>query len=370
MKWGRVVAGAVGAGAGALSSLASRYIDEELTQQRAQALADIQRENSLRTEREMDAQKNTPERLARDRETARQDVLAKGRATRESVTEGVSDTAYQDALNQQSIFDTARRIKAENDVTLGTKGAKLTAETERIKALLPYEKERAAALADIQASRQIRVAEAVAEGQIRREEARAERKLGPDGKPIKLSEAAKLELQNIDKQAQELQKQINEGVAGGMLKTDPNDPAYKHLQRSAQALQIQKLRVYSKEGLIDGGEAAKDLIAAGASEAELEASKQQARLIGGDYAKEFAAAVDARRKSGDGPSKPGSAAPSASRTAAPAAAPAPAPVSPMLRGTIFDPQATISRPPEAQNLTRSLSDWWRNDADKPLIELR
>ncbi len=304
MKWGRVVAGAVGAGAGALSSLASRYIDEELTQQRAQALADIQRENSLRTEREMDAQKNTPERLARDRETARQDVLAKGRAARESTVEGINDPAFQGARDTESLLDTRRRIKAENDVTEGTKGAKIAAETERIKALLPYEKERAAALADIQASRQIRVAEAVSEGQIRREEARAERalqaKIGPDGKPIKISEAANLELKNLDKQAQELQKQINEGVAGGTLKTDPNNPAYKHLQRSAQALQVQKLRVYAKEGLIDGEDAAKDLIAAGASNAELEASKQQARLIGGDYAKKFAAAIDGRKPPASG----------------------------------------------------------------------
>lgn len=322
MKWGRVVAGAVGAGAGALTSLASRYIDEELMQQRAQALADIQRENSLRTERELDAQRNTPERLARDREKARQDLLATDRATRESFIEGINNPAFQGAKDSESLLSTRRRIKAENEVTEGTKGAKLTAETERIQTLLPYEKERAAALADIQASRQIRVAEAVSEGQMRREEARAERsmqaKIGPDGKPIKISEAAKLELQNLDKQTQELQKQINEGVAGGMLKPDPNDPAFKHLQRSAQALQVQKLRVYARENLINGGEAAQELIAAGASDAELQASKQQAQLIGGNYAKEFASAIAGRKTpAASAPGGPGRAA-SSPRADAPA----------------------------------------------------
>lgn len=300
MKLGTALSRFAGGVGGAAASIASKYIDEELAAQRAQTFADIQRESSLRTEREMDAQRNAPERLARDRENARQGVLAKASAEREAVTAGVNDPAYQGARDQESLLETRRRVKAENDLVEGTKGAKLTAEQERIRALLPFEKEKEAALARIRADEQIRVSNASIDGQIRRMEAAADRaaakRIGPDGKPIKLSEAASLELKNIAEQEQALQKLVDENVASGMLKQDPNDPSWKHLQRRTQALQVQKLRVYANEGLIKGDDAAQQLITSGASAAELQASKQQAQLIGGAYARDFAAAVDAQIK--------------------------------------------------------------------------
>lgn len=300
MKWGRVVAGAVGGAAGAAATLASKYIDEELLQQRQQTFLAMQRKNTLQTESELDAQRNAPERLARDRESARQGVLAKASAEREGVVAGQSDTAYQGALDQETLMETRRRVKAENDLVEGTKGAKLRAEEERIRALLPFEKEKEAALARIRGDEQIRVGNATTDGQIRRMEAAAkraeERRIGPDGKPIKLSEASTLALKDIAEQEQSLQKLVDENIASGMLKQDANNPAWKHFQRRTQALQVQKLRVYAKEGVIDGGEAAQQLITGGASMAELQASKQQAQLIGGGYAQQFAAAVDAQIK--------------------------------------------------------------------------
>lgn len=296
MKLGTALSRFAGGVGGAAASIASKYMDEELAAQRAQTFADIQRESSLRTERELDSQRNAPERLARDRENARQGVLAKASAEREGVVAGQSDAAYQGALDQSTLMETRRRVKAENDLVEGTKGAKLTAEQERIRALLPFEKEKAEALADIEVRKQTRISNNTTDGQIRRMEAAADRaaakRIGPDGKPIKLSEASTLELKNIAEQEQSLQKLVDENIASGMLKQDPSDPSWKHFQRRTQALQVQKLRVYAKEGLIDGGEAAQQLIAGGASVAELQASKQQAQLIGGGYAKQFASAVD------------------------------------------------------------------------------
>ena len=296
MKLGTALSRFAGGVGGAAASIASKYMDEELAAQRAQTLADIQRESSLRSERELDAQRNAPERLARDRENARQGVLARASAEREGVVAGQSDAAYQGALDQSTLMDARRRARGEVEVIEGTKGAKLTAEQERIRALLPFEKEKAEALADIEVRKQTRISNNTIDGQIRRMEAAADRaaakRIGPDGKPIKLSEASTLELKNIAEQEQSLQKLVDENIASGMLKQDANDPSWKHFQRRTQALQVQKLRVYAKEGVIDGGEAAQQLITGGASMAELQASKQQAQLIGGGYAQQFASAVD------------------------------------------------------------------------------
>lgn len=296
MKLGTALSRFAGGVGGAAASIASKYMDEELLQQRQQTFLEMQRKNTLQTESELDAQRNAPERLARDRENARQGVLAKASAEREAVTAGVNDPAYQGAKDQETLMETRRKVKAENDLVEGTKGAKLTAEQERIRALLPFEKEKEAALARIRGDEQIRVGNATTDGQIRRMEAAAkraeERRIGPDGKPIKLSEASTLALKDIAEQEQSLQKLVDENIASGMLKQDANDPAWKHFQRRTQALQVQKLRVYAKEGVIDGGEAAQQLITGGASMAELQASKQQAQLIGGGYAQQFASAVD------------------------------------------------------------------------------
>lgn len=293
MKWGRVVAGAIGAGAGAAAQLASKYIDDEILRQRQQAMLDMQRESGLRTERELDAQRNAPDRLERDRETARQGVLSKAQAEREAISAGVNDDEYQGALERGSLLETRRRIKAENELIEGTAGTKLDAERTRRLVLDPMDLGKAQALADIQANASIRVNTATEEARERRAEAG---RVGPDGKAIKMSEAGKLQLQDINKQDEQLTKTINDAVAGGTLQQSADNPAWVHLQRQKQALQVQKLRVYAREGLINGADDAADLIRSGASPQELQASVQQAKMIGGEYAETFAKAVAAAPK--------------------------------------------------------------------------
>lgn len=299
MKWGRVVAGAVGGAAGAAATLASKYIDEELLQQRQQTFLEMQRKNTLLTESELDAQRNAPERLARDRENARQGVLAKASAEREGVVAGQSDAAYQGALDQSTLMETRRRVKAENDLVEGTKGAKLTAEQERIRALLPFEKEKAEALADIEVRKQTRISNNTTDGQIRRMEAAAkraeERRIGPDGKPIKLSEIGEIELKSIVKQEQELEKLKDEAIAGGSLMPGNKDhaQALDHFKQRAASLKVAKIGVLVKEGLIDPVDAAKKVIQGESDPNKLAQSKQQAVLFGGQYAREFSAVIDA-----------------------------------------------------------------------------
>jgi hypothetical protein len=168
MKLGTALSRFAGGVGGAAASIASKYMDEELAAQRAQTFADIQRESSLRTDRELDSQRNAPERLARDRENARQGVLARASAEREGVVAGQSDAAYQGALDQNTLMDARRRARGEVELIEGTKGAKLTAEQERIKALTPLEIAREKALTDIRTNGQIRVQEAGAASAQRR----------------------------------------------------------------------------------------------------------------------------------------------------------------------------------------------------------
>lgn len=378
MKLGTALSRFAGGVGGAAASIASKYMDEELAAQRAQTFADIQRESSLRTERELDSQRNAPERLARDRENARQGVLARASAEREAVTAGVNDPAYQGALDQNTLMDARRRARGEVEVIEGTKGAKLTAEQERIRALLPFEKEKEAALARIRGDEQIRVGNASVDGQIRRMEAAADRaaakRIGPDGKPIKLSEAGEIELKSIVKQEQELEKLKDEAIAGGSLMPGKAEhaQALDHFKQRAASLKLAKIGVLMKEGLIDPVDDAKKVIQGESDPNKLAQSKQQAVLFGAQYAREFSAVIDAHLgkmpKPGGVPA-PGGAANGTGEAKPPAKA-APGPVSPTLRGTIFDPQATVSRPEEARKLTQGIADWWRDGADKPLMDLR
>ncbi len=110
----------------------------------------------------------------------------------------------------------------------------------------------------------------------------------------RMSEAGKIQLNDINKQDEALAAAINKGVAEGSLKPgNPDDPAWAHLNQQRQQLGIQKLRIFAREGLIDGASKAADLIAAGATPQDLVASKAQAQLIGGEYASDFIKAIDA-----------------------------------------------------------------------------
>ena len=200
----------------------------------------------------------------------------------------------------QFIDDAAAKTLAAVSTLAGSpKGAKLNAETERIRALLPFEKEKEAALARIRGDEQIRVGNATTDGQIRRMEAAADRaaakRIGPDGKPIKLSEAGEIELKSIVRQEQELEKLKDEAIAGGTLMPgdEKHAQALNHFKQRAAALKVAKIGVLVKEGLISPVDAAEKVIQGESDPNKLAQSKQQAVLFGGQYAREFSAVIDA-----------------------------------------------------------------------------
>lgn len=284
MKLGTALSRFAGGVGGAAASIASKYMDEELAAQRAQTFADIQRESSLRSERELDAQRNAPERLARDRENARQGVLAKASAEREGVVAGVNDPAYQGAKDQETLMETRRRVKAENDLVEGTKGAKLRAEEERIRALLPFEKEKEAALARIRGDEQIRAASAIGANAEKRAAAANSfgRKLHEieDFMGRKLTEEERLVLVGIQKKGNDdgLTKLATEAaskmVESGQIKPEEAGPFANRMLQGFEAVRVgaqveSQMGKARSEGKL--GEAVKELQAKGLGDDQIKA---------------------------------------------------------------------------------------------------
>lgn len=142
-SFGRALAGA----AGAAGALANRYIDEELAQQRAQALADIQRRNAQGMREDADAFDNDPKRLERNRDRVRKDALSAGRTSREVELEGLNDPALEAARTAKGDRDsknaTRRKVEEIDSLT--------PAEARRVEALGPVEAKRAGLVAEAQA---------------------------------------------------------------------------------------------------------------------------------------------------------------------------------------------------------------------------
>jgi len=67
---GSAVGRALAGGGAAVASLASKYIDEDLAQQRMQAHAELQRLTAKNIREDDDAFRNDPTRIARDRAAA------------------------------------------------------------------------------------------------------------------------------------------------------------------------------------------------------------------------------------------------------------------------------------------------------------
>lgn len=277
---GNFVAGAVGGAGAGVASIASRYIDDEIQRNRAQALADIQHNSMVRAEEYQQSAPVQERRLGNERnllQMRNQENLA-GR-----VAEASSPELRQARIDDRVQYlqgTTPAEIESQNAITAGTAGAKLDAERIRTKVMTPLEAERAGAISE-------------AQWRARSEYDDRLDKTANGGKGAKMSEAGKLQLQDLNKQDEALQKAINDGVAGGTLKQDPNDPAWQHFTRQKQALQVQKMRVFAREGLISGADDAANLLAAGATQADIQTSLKQAQLIGGSYAADFAAALRA-----------------------------------------------------------------------------
>lgn len=273
--------GLAGLGAGA-AGIANKYIDEEIAAQRAQMLADIQRNSAVQQTKDIDAYTNDPSRRERLRAEEAKDLEARSAATlRGRINEETNPDLRQARVDNEVSFlngTTDARIAAQNKVTEGTAGTLLDQERMRRKVLDPMDVDKARGIADAQWA-----------GRAAYDE-RLEGKTGA-GKGAKMSEAAKIQLQHLEKEEDSLSKTINDAVAGGTMKADPTDKAFAHLQRQRQAIGVRKMRIYAKEGVIDGAEDAASLIAGGSTAAELEASIQQSKLVGGSYASAFESAV-------------------------------------------------------------------------------
>lgn len=122
---------AAGLGAGA-ATLGQKYIDEEVAQQRAQFLADLQRTTASTIRKDDDEFRNDPARVARDRENKRQEVLTAGQAQQEVELSKANNTVLNEAQ---------RRVEDEKAA------AEIKRKVEAGKALLPLELERASKLA-------------------------------------------------------------------------------------------------------------------------------------------------------------------------------------------------------------------------------
>jgi hypothetical protein len=140
MSWG----GALGGMGRGLSSIANKYIDEELAQERAKMLADLQ----LKSAKDLDEYQLSEPRQAKLRDNATQATLSQASATRQAATDGVNDTAYQDGLNRNSQLtatragqatvtqlgiETPARVDAANRVEEGTRASLLTTAREKAK---------------------------------------------------------------------------------------------------------------------------------------------------------------------------------------------------------------------------------------------
>lgn len=221
--------GGLGAGAAAL---ANRYIDEEIQQQRAQALSDIQFANTKRNEEYSQSEAVQGPRLLNQRRelSMRNEEGLKGRVAEASSPE----------LRQAKIDDrvgylrgtTPAEIEAANARTAGTAGAELDKERMRRKVLDPMD---------------VAKAGAISEGQWSARDAHDQRL---DGKGVKsafdrLPEAKKLEVQQIAAELKDINKAVIEAQASGGW-DEAKNPGQKQLSVAKAALQ-QRLR-----GILDG----------------------------------------------------------------------------------------------------------------------
>lgn len=117
-----------GFGAG-VASLSNKYIDEDLAQQRAQAMADIQVATAGKIRQADDEFKNDPTRIARDRATKRDDAIAAGATAQSVELNALANTTLQDARIASAV-KTGAANRSEKVLDLQVEG-KAKAEIEK-----------------------------------------------------------------------------------------------------------------------------------------------------------------------------------------------------------------------------------------------
>lgn len=244
-----------GLGTGA-AQLASKYIDEDLLQQRAQFMADLQIQNAKR----MEDYTQSDEVQGRRRANRAADIESEGSAS----LKGEIAKATNPVL-RQAIADRARVV------TTATGEAQTGVEAGRMKALTPLEAQRAGAIADAQGRAQARwreqpkgVADKLAD---------VEAVLGrPLNEPEKLALLGLKGSEKEDPVKKMAREAVSKQVENGLIKPEEAGPAADKIERSfaavRQAAQLgERIRQARSEGKV--GEALSELRTSGASDAQL-----------------------------------------------------------------------------------------------------
>lgn len=231
---GRALAGAGNAAA----DIGNKYLDKEIQIAKAQAMADIQRESNIKQEGQLDALRNAPERIARDRANKVGDIEATGAASNKVALDGERAKATDQTLVNARIDNENRFVRDTSqtkiDAATAAGRAQMTLDIERATKMLPLEVKRAYALADAQgrasaAHRQAPGAElsaklAIIEKTLGRPLDEAE-KLGVLGlAKAPLAEVATITEKEYDANGNETRRVERKGPAGKSGQTPAADP--------------------------------------------------------------------------------------------------------------------------------------------------
>lgn len=313
-KLGLMFAGAAGAVGSGVASLASRYLDEEMAMNKAQALAELQR-STAKAVREDDAEfsdKRAPVERARKRD----DALAAGKTAREIELESLNDTslegAREGAKDRASAGDTRRKIdeskaltpaqiERENAVLDGTADAKAKAAGKAKRA----EAENSAY--DLAPGGQRFIGSERVASNNRATPQEVQRSLyedglkrsGGSGKADKMPEAEKLQYQELIKAAQAADAELSKFAGAGQPMTDKDGKAsenFAYLQKQKVQAARRLIGFQMQKGLIDPGDAAMNAIAGEKDAGKIGQAIAEAFALGGS---EFGDAFyDKVRKSG------------------------------------------------------------------------
>ncbi len=98
---------------GAVANVANKYLDEQLQQQRAEFMAQLQRRTAGEIRADDLAFKTDPGNLQRVTDAERTTVLARGAAQRDAEKAGMSDAEYQGLKDAQAEKETQRDVRRQ-----------------------------------------------------------------------------------------------------------------------------------------------------------------------------------------------------------------------------------------------------------------
>lgn len=259
--WTSALGGALAGAGNAAVNLGNKFIDEQLAQQRAQVLADLQVTTAGKIREQDDAFRNDPTRVARDRANRVADVQAEGGARNEVALAGERARATDPALRQATIdtaTDAARaaakakgEVERDEVVKRGTdplflKAQKALKEAERQPESAGSLAQAALARAQLAAIQKVeglrdQLAEAVATGNKGQEEALREQLAVFESKPGK-NDKLRAAIEASEKTVQSAMKVLNDPMA--------SEQARAEAQESVRQARV-RMESYTKELGID-----------------------------------------------------------------------------------------------------------------------